>query len=110
MKPNRENLKQQFPFLDSDVLDEIYEDQEQIAETAFNEGADSTDKVDEDKVRQEAYQECEQDIANNPDGLPDLVLEKIGVNYATEAYRDCKTLEDFQDKFKEIQTRSFNFM
>lgn len=42
--------------------------------------------------------------------LTDTEAEKIGVTYAHEAYKSCQTLQDFQDKQKEIENRSFNFL
>ena len=32
------------------------------------------------------------------------------VNFVVEKFKDCKTLEDFQNEFKWIESRSFNFM
>jgi hypothetical protein len=35
--------------------------------------------------------------------------EKVGVEYAKEAFAELTNLEAFQDKYKEITNRSFNF-
>jgi len=37
-------------------------------------------------------------------------FEKICTEYVVDQFADCKTLQDFQDKLKEITLRSFNFM
>lgn len=36
--------------------------------------------------------------------------EKENIEYAVEAFKECKTLEDFQEKYREIENRSFNFI
>lgn len=40
----------------------------------------------------------------------EITKEKIGVEYASEAFKECHTLEDFQDKLREINNRVCNFM
>lgn len=46
----------------------------------------------------------------NADDLEDVEIEKIGCNFVVEKFKDCKTLEEFKDAYKWIETRSFNFM
>lgn len=40
----------------------------------------------------------------------DSEIEKVGCNFVVEQFSDCLSLEDFREKYLEIQRRSFNFM
>lgn len=44
------------------------------------------------------------------DEIDDNYREKIGVEYAVEAFKECKTLEDFQDKQRELTNLACTFM
>lgn len=60
-----------------------------------------------DDFCENSYDEGQQDYE---DENPQVNEEKVGVEYCVKAFEDCKTNCDFQDKLKEITTRSYNFM
>lgn len=49
-------------------------------------------------------------------GIDDMIMqldedhEKIGVEYAVEAFSECRDLNDYQDKQRELTNRACNFM
>lgn len=42
--------------------------------------------------------------------MDDNYREKIGVEYAVEAFKDCQTLDDFKDKQRELTNLACTFM
>lgn len=65
-----------------------------VHEAAWNEG--------EKKGRKNQADEFEQSM--------DIEFEKHATEYTVKQFTDCHTLADFQEKLKEITSRSYNFM
>lgn len=76
---------------DSDLLQDLQDKLDYYIQESYDEGQDDAEPEDIDEV-------------------PNLMQEEIGVNYAVEQFKDCKSLEEFQQAYKEIENRSFNFM
>lgn len=64
-----------------------------------------------DEVHQFGYDEgIDQGRYDYESETPQVNEEKVGVDYCVDAFSECHTLVDFQDKLKEITLRSYNFM
>lgn len=66
-------------------------------------------KTESQKIA-DAYNDGHQDgYKTGSEEMDDNYCEKIGVEYAVEAFKDCQTLADFQDKQRELTNLSCTF-
>lgn len=75
---------------------------EQVYTAALKDASDEQPDIEE--IEQESYQRGMEDAFDSPQ------MEKYNAGYVVEQFANCKTLEDFTEKLKEITNRSFNFM
>ena len=69
-----------------------------------------TDKEIE-KLISDAYDNGHQEgYEQGLEEMDDKYREKIGVDYAVEAFRECVTPLDFQEKYKELTNLACTFM
>lgn len=105
----------------SSFLDDIPLDTDQL--NLVSETIKSSDLLEElsgkiDFHIQAAYEEGLQDgednyKEDNPETIENLsesVKEEIGLKFAVEKFKDCKTLEDFQREFSYIFSDSLTYM
>lgn len=84
MKPNIDFVKQTLAKLG--ILDEASKSVLEMIEFSYSEG----------------YQDAEEELAFNQ--------EKVGVEFAKDAFEEVETLDEFREKYQEITNRSLNFM
>lgn len=90
-----------------------------LEEDAIKKVSDAVDRSDllsdlQDKLDyyiQESYDEGQNDYEiEDKDSVPELMQEEIGCNFVVEQFKDCQTVQDFQNLYSELYSRSLNFM